>query len=227
MQTAEAFSQLLGDRRGAKVVVLHGGVSINPQQRSLGGGADVVIATPGRLLDVLDSNAASVAGVRTLLLDEADRLLGPEFAAELDAILERLPPPGARQTLLFSATFPFKSRPKARRLLCRDRTTSLRIHSDGTCEEADGDVAPRATSAVAANAGTIGAATALGAAVRRRERPTSVERYASAPPPETIAQRAIRVDLRDRTSLLRHLLDTQGWGRVLVFVGSRKGAEYA
>ena len=77
------------------MLALHGGVSINPQLRALGGGADVVVATPGRLLDILDNNGASVDGVRCLLLDEADRLLGPEFAFEVDGIVERLP--AARQ----------------------------------------------------------------------------------------------------------------------------------
>ena len=87
-----------------KVVVAAGGVSINPQMMALRGGADVLIATPGRLLDLAKQNAIQLATVRIVVLDEADRLLDLGFADELSRILMLLPP--SRQTLLFSATFP-------------------------------------------------------------------------------------------------------------------------
>ena len=87
-----------------KVVVASGGVSINPQMMALRGGGDVLIATPGRLLDLAKQNAIQLATVRILVLDEADRLLDLGFADELSRILMLLPP--SRQTLLFSATFP-------------------------------------------------------------------------------------------------------------------------
>ena len=87
-----------------KVVVASGGVSINPQMLALRGGADVLVATPGRLLDLAKQNAIQLATVRILILDEADRLLDLGFAEELARILTLLPP--SRQTLLFSATFP-------------------------------------------------------------------------------------------------------------------------
>jgi superfamily II DNA/RNA helicase len=87
-----------------KVVVAAGGVSINPQMMALRGGADVLIATPGRLLDLAKQNAIQLATVRIVVLDEADRLLDLGFADELSRILLLLPP--SRQTLLFSATFP-------------------------------------------------------------------------------------------------------------------------
>jgi superfamily II DNA/RNA helicase len=87
-----------------KVVVASGGVSINPQMMALRGGADVLIATPGRLLDLAKQNAIQLATVRILVMDEADRLLDLGFADELSRILMLLPP--SRQTLLFSATFP-------------------------------------------------------------------------------------------------------------------------
>ncbi|MFZ6753597.1 DEAD/DEAH box helicase [Undibacterium sp. Dicai25W] len=86
-----------------KLAVLFGGVSINPQMLHLRGGADIVIATPGRLLDLIDHNALSLSFVRSLVLDEADRLLELGFAEELQRILNLLPV--ARQNLLFSATF--------------------------------------------------------------------------------------------------------------------------
>lgn len=87
-----------------KVVMAAGGVSINPQMMALRGGADVLVATPGRLLDLAKQNAIQLATVRILILDEADRLLDLGFAQELARILTLLPP--SRQTLLFSATFP-------------------------------------------------------------------------------------------------------------------------
>ena len=87
-----------------KVAALFGGVSINPQMMGLRGGADVVVATPGRLLDLVDHNALTLDAVATLVLDEADRLLDAGFADELARVLALLP--RRRQNLLFSATFP-------------------------------------------------------------------------------------------------------------------------
>jgi len=87
-----------------KTLVVYGGVSINPQMLALGGGADVLVATPGRLLDLIDHHAVSLSQVSTLVLDEADRLLDLGFSAEFGRILALLPAP--RQSLLFSATFP-------------------------------------------------------------------------------------------------------------------------
>ena len=86
-----------------KVVTAFGGVSINPQMMALRGGADVVVATPGRLLDLVDHNALSLGSVAALVLDEADRLLALGFADELARILALLP--ARRQSLFFSATF--------------------------------------------------------------------------------------------------------------------------
>jgi superfamily II DNA/RNA helicase len=80
-----------------------GGVSINPQMMGLRGGADIVVATPGRLLDLVAHNALQLQHVRTLVLDEADRLLEAGFADELQRVLKLLP--ARRQNLLFSATF--------------------------------------------------------------------------------------------------------------------------
>ncbi len=87
-----------------KVAVLFGGVSINPQMMDLRGGAHVVVATPGRLLDLIDHNALRLSSVATLVLDEADRLLDLGFADEIGRVLALLP--AARQNLFFSATFP-------------------------------------------------------------------------------------------------------------------------
>lgn len=87
-----------------KIAVAFGGVSINPQMMALRGGADVMIATPGRLLDLIDHRALRLSSVSILVLDEADRLFDLGFAEELNRILSLLPE--RRQNLLFSATFP-------------------------------------------------------------------------------------------------------------------------
>jgi superfamily II DNA/RNA helicase len=87
-----------------KIAVAFGGVSINPQMMALRGGADVMIATPGRLLDLIDHRALRLSTVATLVLDEADRLFDLGFSQELGRILALLPQ--RRQNLLFSATFP-------------------------------------------------------------------------------------------------------------------------
>jgi len=156
-----------------KTLVVYGGVSINPQMMALGGGADIIVATPGRLLDLVEQNAVSLSAVTTLVLDEADRLFALGFADELNRIVTRLP--AKRQTLLFSATFPPEVEKLAHSLL-RD--------------------------------------------------PVRVE---VAPAPNTtpdIEQRAIEVDAPRRTQLLRHLIQTHGWSRVLVFVATKYATEH-
>jgi len=102
-----------------KTVVVVGGVSENPQMMALRGGADIVVATPGRLLDLLAKNALTLRDVQTLVLDEADRLLSLGFGDELGRVVELLPK--SRQTLLLSATFPAPVTTLAERLL-RDPT---------------------------------------------------------------------------------------------------------
>ena len=99
----------------ARIVTAFGGVSINPQMLALRGGADIVVATPGRLLDLVDHNALRLGAVATLVLDEADRLFDLGFAAELGRILALLPE--RRQNLLFSATFPAAVQACAEQLL--------------------------------------------------------------------------------------------------------------
>ncbi|WP_415884035.1 DEAD/DEAH box helicase [Neptuniibacter sp. QD72_48] len=90
--------------RKLKSLAIYGGVSINAQMQAMRGGADIVVATPGRLIDLFERNAVDLRNVSTLVLDEADRMLDLGFADELDDILDELPE--QRQNLLFSATFP-------------------------------------------------------------------------------------------------------------------------
>ena len=101
--------------RAVKVSIVFGGVSINPQMMRLRGGTDIVVATPGRLLDLVQHNALSLGSVTTLVLDEADRLLDMGFTEELARILTMLP--AQRQNLFFSATFPAAVQALAQTLL--------------------------------------------------------------------------------------------------------------
>ena len=86
-----------------RVSVVLGGVSINPQMMGLRGGTEVLVATPGRLLDLVAHNAVKLSAVSMLVLDEADRLLDLGFADEMNQLLALLPT--KRQSLFFSATF--------------------------------------------------------------------------------------------------------------------------
>ena len=155
-----------------KVAVVFGGVSINPQMMNLRGGADIVVATPGRLIDLIDHNALTLAAVSLLVLDEADRLLDLGFGEELGRILGLLP--AQRQSLFFSATFP----PAIETLAASMLTDPLRIEVQA---------APQAA--------------------------------------PDIVQRAIEVDPSRRTQLLRHLVQTEKFKRVLVFVATKHAAE--
>jgi ATP-dependent RNA helicase RhlE len=155
-----------------KVAVVFGGVSINPQMMNLRGGADIIVATPGRLIDLIDHNALALDAVETLVLDEADRLLDLGFGEELGRLLQMLP--AQRQNLFFSATF------------------------------------PPAIEALAAG---------------MLQQPLRIEVQAAPQAEPDIAQRAIEVDPSRRTQLLRHLVQTEKWSRVLVFVATKHAAE--
>ena len=163
----------LGGPLNLKVAVVFGGVSINPQMMDLRGGADIVVATPGRLLDLIDHNAVRLNDVQHLVLDEADRLLDLGFADELQRVLALLP--AKRQTLLFSATFA----PEVEALAVSLLHDPVRI----TVEAFDGHQ-------------------------------------------PDITQRAIRVDDKKRTALLRHLMTANSWKQVLVFVATRYACEH-
>lgn len=85
------------------VAVVFGGVSINPQISAIEKGADIMIATPGRLLDHIAKGSVDLSQLQTIVFDEADRMLDMGFKDEIDRILSNVP--NKRQTLLFSATF--------------------------------------------------------------------------------------------------------------------------
>lgn len=99
-EAAKVFCRYIPEK--IKITAVHGGVSINPQLKSVSTGTDILVATPGRLIDVVNNNAARLSNVETLVLDEADRMLDLGFKDELAIILGMLP--SKRQNLLFSAT---------------------------------------------------------------------------------------------------------------------------
>ncbi len=100
-QIHETFVKL-ADKTGLRAAVVVGGLSERPQLNAIQRGAQVIIATPGRLQDYLDRRLVKLSGVRILVLDEADRMLDMGFLPAIQKILEVLP--AARQTLFFSAT---------------------------------------------------------------------------------------------------------------------------
>jgi ATP-dependent RNA helicase RhlE len=84
---------------------VYGGVNINPQIEAMKKGVEILVATPGRLLDLVQQKAVNLGKVQILILDEADRMLDMGFIPDIKRIISLLPPSTARQTLLFSATF--------------------------------------------------------------------------------------------------------------------------
>ncbi len=152
--------------------VAFGGVPMEPQLAKLRKGLDVLVATPGRLLDLHRKGALDFSQLQALVLDEADRMLDLGFAADLDLLFAVLP--AERQTLLFSATMPDSIRKMAAQLL-RD--------------------------------------------------PVTVQASAPNTAARTVRQVVFTTDKRNKPELFLHLLRKEGWGQVLVFVKTRKGAE--
>ena len=174
---------------GLKSVLAVGGLSINPQMMALRGGAHLLVATPGRLLDLLAQHALRLEALQGLVLDEADRLLDLGFADELGRLLAMLP--AQRQTWLFSATLPEPVQALARQCLRDPQWLQLAapVLDAGDAAQADPSPAPAITQ-------------------------------------PAITQRAIVVDSARRTPLLRHLIGSQAWPRVLVFVATQYASEH-
>jgi ATP-dependent RNA helicase RhlE len=98
-----------------EVVPVYGGVPLDPQQKKLRAGADIVVATPGRLIDHMDRQNVVFDDLEVLVLDEADRMLDMGFAPQINKIVDQIP--AYRQTLLFSATMPPEVEALARKYL--------------------------------------------------------------------------------------------------------------
>ncbi len=97
--------QTYGKYLPLRTLCVYGGVNINPQIEALRKGVEILVATPGRLLDLVQQKAVNLGKVQILVLDEADRMLDMGFIPDIKRIIALLPPPPMRQTLLFSATF--------------------------------------------------------------------------------------------------------------------------
>ncbi len=103
LQICESF-RVYGRYASVRQAAVYGGVGQGPQVRALNNGVDVLIATPGRLLDLMQQGYVDLSRVETLILDEADRMLDMGFINDLQRIVQKVP--RKRQTLLFSATIP-------------------------------------------------------------------------------------------------------------------------
>ena len=114
MQVAEAVHRY-GKAHGITVLPIYGGQPIQSQLRALKRGVDVIVGTPGRMMDHIKRGSLRLDGVRTVVLDEADEMLDMGFAEDLEAILSEAP--ASRQTALFSATLPARIRDMAERHL--------------------------------------------------------------------------------------------------------------
>jgi ATP-dependent RNA helicase DDX3X len=102
-------------RSWVRPCVCYGGTPIGEQLRELERGCEMLVATPGRLVDLMDRGRVSLAKIRYLVLDEADRMLDMGFEPQIRRLVEMVDMPSERQTLMFSATFP-----KNMQILARD-----------------------------------------------------------------------------------------------------------
>ena len=127
--------EIYGRHLPLRSTVIFGGVKINPQKDKLRQGVDILVATPGRLLDHISQRTVDLSQVEILVLDEADRMLDMGFVNDIRKLLALMPANGVRQNLLFSATFSREIKQLADRLLdhpelievARCKTTAERI----------------------------------------------------------------------------------------------------
>src|SRR5690606_2464785 len=117
-----------GATRGVRVLPIYGGVAYEPQIEALRAGVEILVGTPGRLLDLAEQGHLQLNRVRALVLDEADRMLDLGFLDDVEKILAMLP--DERQTMLFSATMPEPIVALARRFLRQPVT----IHAGDTTQ---------------------------------------------------------------------------------------------
>ena len=104
----EADARLLGAHTGLQILSVYGGIDYNKQRDALRDGCDILVGTPGRLIDYLKQHIWSPGKVEVLVIDEADRMFDMGFIADLRFLLRRLPKPEKRQSFLFSATLSFR-----------------------------------------------------------------------------------------------------------------------
>jgi len=121
--------KMAGLTRGVRVLAIYGGVAYEPQTDVLKRGVEIIVGTPGRLLDLAKGKQLTLAGVRTLVLDEADRMLDLGFLEDVEKLISMTP--SDRQTMLFSATMPDPIVALARRFM-RSPITIHAGHTDAT-----------------------------------------------------------------------------------------------
>ena len=167
----EESVRVYGKYTNLNSTVIFGGVGINPQIKQLKHGVDILVATPGRLLDHMEQRTVDLSKVEILILDEADRMLDMGFIRDIKKVLAVLPP--KRQNLLFSATF-----------------------SEEIKALADGLLNKPAMIEVARRNSTV----------------------------EVIAQKIHPVDRDKKHPMLAHLIKTNNWTQVLVFMRTKHGA---
>lgn len=173
LQVAEAFATFGAFLpKKPKVVTVIGGEKIGDQMLSVQKGCDIVVATSGRLLEILHKQQINLSHIDFFILDEADKMLDLGFAEELELILREIP--AKRQNLLFSATYPQKML----------------------------DIASKIT-----------------------KEPVEVSIEEEEPTVQSIAQRVIEVNRESRGPLLRHLLESEKWEQVLVFMANKRAAD--
>lgn len=120
----------LGKDLGVRSAVVFGGVGINPQKAAIAKGLDFLVATPGRLLDLMNQGFADLSKTHILILDEADLMLDMGFLPDLKRILKALPPD--RQTLLFSATFSPEIKKLASEFLNKPESVEIERNKDSS-----------------------------------------------------------------------------------------------
>jgi superfamily II DNA/RNA helicase len=169
-QTFETMGSFLPQK--PKVVSIIGGESIGDQLFAIQKGCDIVVATSGRLIDVLNKKQMNLSHLEFFVLDEADKMLDLGFAEELEHILKEIP--SKRQNLLFSATYPPKMEAIASRIT---------------------------------------------------QNPIQVTLQSEQPTVQTIHQRVIEVNHANRGPLLRHLLESEKWEQVLVFMANKRATD--
>ncbi|MDO8419712.1 MAG: ATP-dependent RNA helicase DbpA, partial [Rubrivivax sp.] len=129
-QVTQEIRRLARAEDNVKVLALCGGTPIKPQADSLAHGAHVVVGTPGRIIDHLDRGGLQLGALKTLVLDEADRMLDMGFMDDIAAIASRAPK--ARQTLLFSATYPEGIQQLSKKFLREPKEVTLVQRPSGT-----------------------------------------------------------------------------------------------
>ncbi|CAG4884210.1 ATP-dependent RNA helicase DeaD [Georgfuchsia toluolica] len=124
IQVAEAFQSYARNLAGFHVLPVYGGQSMVVQLRALSRGPQVIVGTPGRIMDHLERKSLTLAGLRTLVLDEADEMLRMGFIDDVEWILEHTP--AERQTALFSATMPEPIRRVAKKYMREPREIKIK-----------------------------------------------------------------------------------------------------